>query len=61
MNLIVDVRNVGLSIVLKNSAIKNRNSINDIKKSYKIPVSVLKCYNSPLKTLIVVVRSIRKL
>jgi hypothetical protein len=60
MNFIVDIRNIRLSIVLKSSAIKNRNNINDIRKPYRILVSVSKRYNSPLKILIVIVYSIRK-
>jgi hypothetical protein len=40
---------------------KNRNNISDIKELYRILVSVLKHYDSSLKTLIIVVRSIKKL
>jgi hypothetical protein len=61
MNLIVDIYNIRLFIVSRSSAIKNRNSISDIRDSYGILVSVLKRCDSSLKILMMIVRSIRKL
>jgi hypothetical protein len=57
----IDIYNIGLSIILKSSAIKNKNSINNIKDLYRILVFILKRYNSLLKTLIIIIRPIKKL
>ena len=60
-NSITEVRNPSSSTVFKSSAIKNRNRIEEIEDPCEIPILVVKRYDSPSWTLIVVDLSIRKL
>ena len=61
MKLIADVCNAVLLTVFRSSAIKNKKKINEIKKPYKMLVFVSKCDDSPLRTLIIVICSVKKL
>ena len=59
--LITDVHNAALLTVFRSSAIKNKKRISKIKKSYEMSVFMLKCDNSSLRTLIIVIHSVKKL
>ena len=61
MKLIADIYNAVLLTVFRSSAIKNKKRINKMKKSYKMSVFVSKCDNSPSRTLIIVICSVKKL
>ena len=61
MKLITDVCNAALLTVFRSSVIKNKKRINEIKESYKMLVFVLKCDNLSLRTLIIVIYSVKKL
>ena len=61
MKLITDVCNAALLTVFRSSAIKNKKRISKIKESYKILIFILKCDDSSLRTLIVVICSVKKL
>ena len=61
MKLITDVHNTALLTVFRSSAIKNKKRISKIKKSYRILIFMSKCDNSSLKTLIIVIYSVKKL
>ena len=45
-NSIIEVRNPSFSIVFKNSVIKNKNRIKEIKNFYEIFILIVKRYNS---------------
>ena len=61
MKLITDVHNAALLTVFRSSAIKNKKRINEIRKSYKMLVFMLKYGNLSLRTLIIVICSVKKL
>ena len=61
MKLIADVCNAVLLTVFRSSAIKNKKRISKIRKPYKMLVFMSKCNNSPLRTLIIVIHSVKKL
>ena len=61
IKLIADVCNAVLLTVFRSSAIKNKKRINKIKKPYKMLVFVLKCSDLFLRTLIIVICSVKKL
>ena len=59
--LITDVYNAALLTVFRSSVIKNKKRISKIKEPYKILIFMLKCDNLPLRTLIIVIHSVKKL
>ena len=59
--LITDVHNAALSTVFRSSAIKNKKRISKIKKSCKMLIFMSKCDDSSLRTLIIVIHSVKKL
>ena len=59
--LITDIYNTVLLTVFRSSAIKNKKRINKIEKPYKMLVFILKCNNLSLRTLIIVIYSVKKL
>ena len=61
MKLITDVHNAALLTVFRSSAIKNKKRINKMRKPYKMSVFMSKCDNSSLRTLIIVIHSVKKL
>jgi hypothetical protein len=61
IKLIENVRNPLLLVVSSSSEIKNRKRISKIGELWRMPVSVKKSSDSSLITLILVVRSSRKL
>ena len=61
MKLIADVHNAVLLTVFRSSAIKNKKRISKIKEPYKMLVFVSKCDNLSLRTLIIVICSVKKL
>ena len=61
MKLITDVHNAALLTVFRSSAIKNKKRISKIKEPYKMLIFMLKCDNLPLRTLIIVIYSVKKL
>ena len=61
MKLITDVYNAALLTVFRSSAIKNKKRISKIRKSYKMSVFISKCNNLSLRTLIIVICSVKKL
>ena len=61
IKLITDVCNAALLTVFRSSAIKNKKRINEIKKPCRMLVFMLKCGNLSLRTLIIVVCSVKKL
>ena len=61
MKLIADVHNAVLLTVFRSSAIKNKKRISEIKKSYEMLIFVSKCDNLSLRTLIIVICSVKKL
>ena len=61
MKLITDVHNAALLTVFRSSAIKNKKRISKIKKPYKMLIFMLKCDDSSLRTLIIVIHSVKKL
>ena len=50
-----------LFIIFRRLAIKKRKRINKISEPYGIPVVIINSYDSPLKDLIVIILSRRKL
>ena len=61
MKLITDMHNAALLTVFRSSVIKNKKRISKMRKSYKMLVFMSKCDNSPLRTLIIVIHSVKKL
>ena len=61
MKLITDVCNAALLTVFRSSVIKNKKRINEMRKPYKMLIFVLKCSDLSLRTLIVVICSVKKL
>ena len=61
MKLITDVHNAALLTVFRSSAIKNKKRISKIRESYEMSVFVSKCDDSSLRTLIIVICSVKKL
>ena len=61
MKLITDVYNTALLTVFRSSAIKNKKRISKIKEPYKMLVFVSKCNDLSLRTLIIVIHSVKKL
>ena len=61
MKLITDVHNAALLTVFRSSAIKNKKRISKIKKSYKMLIFISKCSDLSLRTLIIVIHSVKKL
>ena len=61
MKLITNVYNTILFTVSRSSVIKNKKRISKIEKSYRMSVFVLNHDDLPLKTLIIVIQSVKKL
>ena len=61
MKLITDVYNAALLTVFRSSAIKNKKRISEIEEPYKMSVFILKCDDLSLRTLIIVIYSVKKL
>ena len=61
MKLITDICNTALLTIFRSSAIKNKKRINKIRESYKMLIFMLKYSNLSLRTLIIVIYSIKKL
>ena len=61
IKLITDVHNTALLTIFRSSVIKNKKRISKIRKSYRMSVFMLKCDNLPLRTLIIVICSVKKL
>ena len=61
IKLITDIHNAALLTVFRSSAIKNKKRINKMKESYKMLVFMLKHNDLSLRTLIIVIHSVKKL
>ena len=61
MKLITDVHNAALLTVFRSSAIKNKKRISKIEEFYKMLIFVSKCNDLSLRTLIIVIHSVKKL
>ena len=61
IKLITDIYNAALLTVFRSSVIKNKKRISKIEELYKMLIFVLNYDNLSLKTLIVVIQSVKKL
>ena len=61
IKLITDVCNAALLTVFRSSVIKNKKRISEMRKPYEMSVFVSKCDDSSLRTLIIVIYSVKKL
>jgi hypothetical protein len=59
--LIENIRSALLFVILRRSAMKNKNRINEISKFYKISIIILNGYDSFSNSLIIVIRFYKKL
>ena len=60
MKSITDVHNTALLTVFRSSVMKNKKRINKMREPYKMLVFMLICDNLSLRTLIVVIYSVKK-
>ena len=61
IKLITDIYNAALLTVFRSSVMKNKKRISKIRKSYKMLVFIFICDDLSLRTLIIIICSVKKL